>query len=93
MPSRARSVLASTVVAALVLAVGVMPAAADEVAQPLPFEQDWSNSELITTNDDWSAVPGIVGFLGQDVTTDVGVDPQTLLTQSALSGDVAWRRA
>ncbi|MET1112144.1 MAG: Calx-beta domain-containing protein, partial [Allosphingosinicella sp.] len=28
------------------------------------FAQDWSNTGLITTNDDWSGVPFIVGYLG-----------------------------
>jgi predicted extracellular nuclease len=88
MPSRARSVLASTVVAVCVLVVGVVPAAATEVPQPLPFEQDWSNTELITANDDWSGVPGIVGFLGQGLTSSNDVDPQTVLGQSTIAGDV-----
>lgn len=43
------------------------------------FFQDWSNLGLITTNDDWSLVPSIVGFLG-DYTggSPTGVDPRTL---------------
>jgi len=28
------------------------------------FVQDWSNTGLISTNDDWSSVPSIVGYLG-----------------------------
>ncbi len=39
-------------------------------------------------NDDWSGVPGVAGFLGQDITTATAVDPQTLLTTSTLAGDV-----
>jgi predicted extracellular nuclease len=88
MPSRARSVLASTVVAVCVLAVGVVPAAATEVAQPLPFTKNWSNLEEITTNDDWSGVPGVVGFLGQGLTSSTDVDPQTVLGQSTSVPDV-----
>jgi hypothetical protein len=60
---------------------------ADNVPQSLPFSQDWSTN-LITTNDDWSPVPGIEGYLGQDITTGVGVDPQTLLTTSAATNDL-----
>ncbi|KAF0249046.1 MAG: Endoglucanase, partial [bacterium] len=57
-------------------------------AQTLPFTQDWSNNGLITTNDDWSGVPGIVGYLGQDITTVTGTDPQTLLTESTVANDI-----
>src|SRR6266536_2308057 len=63
-------------------------ALADNTAQSLPFSQDWTNTGLITINDNWSGVPGIVGFLGQDITTATGVDPQTLLGVSALANDV-----
>lgn len=61
---------------------------ADATAQTLPFTQNWSNTALITTNDNWSGVPGIEGFLGQDITTSTGVDPQTLLTTSAVANDL-----
>ncbi|MCX7858394.1 MAG: hypothetical protein N2513_10540, partial [Deltaproteobacteria bacterium] len=60
---------------------------ADNVPQTLPFSQNWSTN-LITTNDDWSPVPGIEGYLGQDITTLVGADPRTLLTVSTLSNDL-----
>ena len=61
---------------------------ADNTPQTLPFTQDWTNTGLITANDNWSGVPGIEGFLGQDVTTGTGVNPQTLLTTSAVAGDL-----
>ncbi|MFT3744439.1 MAG: carboxypeptidase regulatory-like domain-containing protein [Pyrinomonadaceae bacterium] len=48
--------------------------------QSLPFSQNWSNSGLITTNDDWSGVPGIEGyFLRNDAVSTVGIDPRTIL--------------
>lgn len=56
--------------------------------QTLPFSQNWTTTTLITANDDWSGVAGIEGFLGQDVTVATGVDPQTLLTTSALPSDL-----
>ncbi|TPG39482.1 hypothetical protein EAH79_12130 [Sphingomonas koreensis] len=31
--------------------------------------QDWSDTGLISTNDDWSSVPSIVGYLGDDSST------------------------
>ena len=57
----------------------LLPAHADSTAQSLPFSQDWSNTGLITANDNWSGVPGIVGYRGDDLTTATGTDPQTIL--------------
>lgn len=59
-----------------------------QTPQPLPFTQNWTNTGLITVNDDWSGVAGIVGYLGQDLTTTTGVDPQTVLGISATANDV-----
>ncbi len=61
------------------------PAAfADSVAQTLPFAQNWSNAGLITVNDNWTGVPGIEGFLGDDASTTTAPyasgDPQTVVT-------------
>lgn len=61
---------------------------ADTTPQTLPFSQDWTNTGLITANDNWSGVPGIEGYLGQDITTGTGVDPQTLLGTSSVAGDL-----
>ncbi len=53
------------------------------------FTQDWTNTTLITANDNWSGVTSIQGFLGQDITTSTGIDPQTLLTgASAVANDL-----
>ena len=68
--------------------IPAIPVSANNTAQSLPFSQDWTDTGLITTDDDWSGVPGIVGFLGQDITTATGVDPQTLLTDSTVANDV-----
>ncbi len=61
----------------------VLPASisalADGSIQSLPFNQAWSNTGLITTTNDWSGVPGIIGYRGDDITTATGTDPQTLL--------------
>lgn len=70
------------------LSLGGWLTLADNSAQTIPFSQNWSNTGLITVNDNWSGVPGIEGFLGQDITTGTGVDPQTLLTTSALQNDL-----
>jgi hypothetical protein len=53
------------------------------------FSQDWSNTGLITANDDWSAVPSIVGYLGDtSAGTTTGVDPQTYLDPNMGAIDV-----
>ena len=65
--------------AVLVLFVLSVPLSADSTPQTLPFSQNWTNTGLITKDDDWSAVPGLVGYRGDDLTTATGTDPQTLL--------------
>jgi predicted extracellular nuclease len=60
---------------------------ADPVAS-LPFAQNWSDTGLVTTNDNWSGVTGVAGYLGQNITTGTGVDPQTLVTDSTVANDV-----
>jgi predicted extracellular nuclease len=49
------------------------------VGQPLPFSQDWNNTSLITADHNWSGVPGIVGYRGDELVTATGVDPQTIV--------------
>lgn len=51
--------------------------------QTLPFSQNWTNIGLITANDDWSMVPGIQAFQGNDLTTATGVDPRTILADGS----------
>jgi hypothetical protein len=75
----------------LTLAVGLLSAPvarADAAFQTLPFAQDWSNTGLIINNDDWSGVPGVVGYLGSDLTSAIGADPQTVLGDGAGTVDV-----
>ena len=53
---------------------------ADITPQSLPFNQTWSNSALITTANNWSGVPGIIGANGANpASTTIGVDPQILI--------------
>lgn len=47
------------------------------------FQQDWSNTSLITTNDNWDNVPSIIGYRGDDLTTSTGTDPQTVVTDGS----------
>ena len=42
------------------------------------FGEDWTNTGRITTNDNWSGIPHIVGYLGDiDSGSTTGVDPRT----------------
>ncbi|HKZ55875.1 MAG TPA: Ig-like domain-containing protein [Anaerolineales bacterium] len=68
---------------AAALALGVAAVRADSSAQALPFSQDWSNTGLITTNDDWSGVPGIIGYRGDNLTSANDVDPQTVIADES----------
>src|SRR6185503_14782487 len=68
LPARAR---VSRVLAAAAVLLAVLPSGAsraDSTAQTLPFSQNWSNTGLITLDDNWSGVPGIVGYLGDSNT-------------------------
>ncbi|HEX9922357.1 MAG TPA: ExeM/NucH family extracellular endonuclease [Anaerolineae bacterium] len=64
---------------ALALLIPASISLADTTTQSIPFSQDWSNTGLITTNDDWSGVSGIVGYRGDGLVSSTGVDPQTVL--------------
>jgi len=52
------------------------------------FTHNWSNTGLITVNDDWGGVPSIEGYLGQGLTTTTAVDPQTVLGTSTAQNDL-----
>ncbi len=52
---------------------------ADNTAQSLPFSQNWTSAGLITADDNWSGVPGIIGYRGDDLAATTGVDPQTIV--------------
>ncbi len=56
---------------------------ADTSAQTLPFSQNWANTALITTSNDWSGVPGIIGYRGDALTGATGVDPQTVVADGS----------
>lgn len=57
--------------------------AAPQTGQPLPFTQNWANTSAITANDDWSGVPGIVGYRGDNLTGSTGTDPQTIVADGS----------
>src|SRR5688572_25144807 len=42
------------------------------------FSQDWTNTGLITVNDNWSGVPSIIGYRGDNNAVATGADPQAV---------------
>jgi predicted extracellular nuclease len=44
--------------------------------------QDWSNTSLLGTNDNWDNVPSIVGFRGDSLTSATGTDPRKITASS-----------
>ncbi len=72
-----------TIVALMLMAVPMQSAQADNTTQNLPFSQDWTNTGLITTSDDWSGVPGIIGYRGDALVSSAGVDPQTVVADGS----------
>ncbi len=63
---------------------------ANLVAQPVPLTQNWSNTGLITADDDWSAVPGIIGYRGDNLTGSTGTDPQTIVVDGSMTPENVW---
>ena len=62
---------------------------ANNTAQTIPFSQNWTNTGLITADDDWSGVPGIVGFRGDALTGGTAVNPQTVVAESTVVDVIA----
>lgn len=71
------------------LGLGVMAgwngeqARADATPQALPLVQDWSNPALLTVENDWSQVPGFVGYRGDKLAGKPGLNPQTITADGA----------
>jgi predicted extracellular nuclease len=76
-------------VALVVCGLCSQPVLADSTPQTLPFAQDWSNTGLITTSNNWSGVPGIIGYRGDSITGATGADPQTLLGEGTITENVS----
>jgi uncharacterized protein len=77
--------IANVFILTCVIALTASMALADATYQTIPFAQDWTDINLITVNNDWSMVPGIIGYRGDDPAgTVTGVDPQTILLDDPL---------
>jgi hypothetical protein len=49
------------------------------LAAALPFSQAWSDTGLISRDDDWSGVAGVVGHRGDGLTSVPGADPRLVV--------------
>lgn len=56
------------------------------------FTQDWTDTGLITANDDWSGVPSITGFLAE-ASSASSFDPAGYTTDAGLTLDVVANQA
>lgn len=81
--SRTRLWLAGCLLVGVVLLSGALPAAADTTPQTLPFAQNWTNTGLITLDDNWSGVAGVIGYRGDAMAATTAVDPQTVLADGS----------
>ena len=76
------------------LGIGIESVSATNTPQTPPFSQNWTTTTLITVDDSWSGVPGIVGYRGDDLNTAIGADLQTVLADgSATPVDVNANRS
>ncbi len=76
------------------IGIGIKTVKADNTPQTLPFSQNWTTTTLITVDDIWTGVPGIIGYRGDDLNTTIGVDLQTVLGNgSATPQDVNANRS
>lgn len=53
-----------------------LPAQAGTAPATLPFAQGWVDTGLISADDDWSGVTGIVGYRGDGLAGEPGSDPR-----------------
>ncbi|MFL7870900.1 MAG: sortase, partial [Anaerolineales bacterium] len=79
LPPTKKITLVLVFVTLLAFTLGSLPVKANSTAAVPPFSQDWTNTTLITTSDDWSGVNSIVGYRGDGLTGGTGTDPQTIL--------------
>ena len=93
---RAFSVL---VIIVLVASQGLIPASADLTPHALcpsgtaaNFSQNWTNTGLITLDDNWSGVPSIIGYRGDAMAGAAGVDPRTVTGDGTVTVDVNANR-
>ncbi|WP_458094327.1 Calx-beta domain-containing protein [Roseomonas sp. WA12] len=57
------------------------------------LSQSWTDNGLIGADDDWSGVPSIIGYRGDDITGTTGADPATLTGDGTPVVDVIANQA
>lgn len=86
----------SLISAALVFSVG-RPVRANTnffaVTPSSTLVQDWTNLNLITIDDNWSNVPSIMGYRGDDANGGTGLNPETVLADYSSIIDVNANRS
>ena len=80
-PAKFAEIISCSTVAAglLALALFVPPAHADEKPLRPPVVEDWSDVARVTKDNDWSAVPGFMGYRGDKLAGKPGMNPQTIV--------------
>jgi hypothetical protein len=65
-------------------------AQADNTYQSLPLSQNWALTAQLSANDNWSGVPGILGYHSGTFSATVapGQDPQTVVAPMIAAGDL-----
>ena len=63
----------------LLLALVVPQVRADEKALKPPVVEDWSDGSRVAKDNDWSAVPGFIGYRGDKLAGKPGMNPQTIV--------------
>jgi uncharacterized protein len=53
------------------------------LAAALPFAQPWTDTGLISRDDDWTGVAGLVGHRGDGLTAVAGADPRSVLADGS----------
>ncbi len=72
----------------------LLAAIASIAVSPPPLLQGWSDTGLISADDDWSRVPAVVGYRGDGLVSDPGVDPRGVTADgSSTPVDVTANRA
>ncbi|MEA2364736.1 MAG: uncharacterized protein QOI32_248 [Thermoleophilaceae bacterium] len=70
--------------AAICLAIAVTaPAHGSATGVSPPLVQSWGDTGLIAADDDWSRVPAVVGYRGDGLVSEPGVDPRTVVADGS----------
>src|SRR4051812_10753214 len=81
-------ILCALLVCAALLTVLTRSPQADTAVQSLPLVQEWTDLTAISVDDDWSRVPGIIGYRGDGLAGATGVNPQTILAEAGSGGPI-----